>query len=197
MVTEDEALRLDEAWSISRGYHDRWLQERLVYEAEAARQAEQLGRQPSDTEINRSLLSRHASEALAEMQLGIYTSWLYKLAELEKRDEKFDRAIDLSLRVCFLDANGPVNGPDFEGRVFDSKTALRRPLAAACIVAESAIRLGLNQQSIEQRYMRVAGSVREEFKTPRTVKGVWNDNVQGAMRAAWKDAEEWLFGKPD
>jgi predicted RNA-binding Zn-ribbon protein involved in translation (DUF1610 family) len=110
VVSNAEADRIDEEWSIVAGTHDVFVAEK----AEFAKEKEILrrrfgGKEPSENDVRWGLLNKQLIEHSQNGNWGLYRNARFQMAEILRGEMKLNEALRTYLEVCYLDLNGPRN----------------------------------------------------------------------------------------
>lgn len=176
LLTDQQRLVVEEQWAIKRGHHDRWMLERLRYEAQASRLSETLGCEPTEREIRASLLREEQSEHKASGKWGLYCNCLQQIAELAWEARDMAEVIALQAEVNYIDRCGPKNGYS-GGNGFDASLALRPEHGPACRFIEACIESEVSREEAEARFLAAAERVKAELKTRVDPRTCWRELV--------------------
>ncbi len=116
VVTEDEAEKIDEAWSIHNGTHAEYLAEKKRIANRTAKLKQKFGGQtPSDNDVKWSLLNEELLTHMKNRDWGLYRNAKLEMGTILKRESKLIPALKMYLEVCYLDTNGPNNTSGYSG----------------------------------------------------------------------------------
>ena len=113
LIREDQILAVEESWSIKNGTHEQFLAERRILENEREALRLNFGKEPSDNDIEWSLLNKKLIRYAAEKQLGMYRNAKLAMGIICKREDKVFEALNTYLEVCYIDLSGPMNCINF------------------------------------------------------------------------------------
>lgn len=181
LLTSQQRLEVDEQWSIVRGYHDSWLSERLRFEAESSRLAEQLQREQTEREVKSSLLAKERDEVREKKQWGLYRNCIHAIAELAWHTRDMREVIRLQSQVIYIDRCGPSNS-QINGNGFDASKALPMAGGPLCRLIEAAIREGVTMEMLKEDFLCVAEVIRNDLKTRVQPTTAWREVEKYANR---------------
>ena len=111
---------------------------------------------------------------------GLYRNAVFGQAESSVRRGDYDKAVDLFLRVCLIDLNGPrnVGGKDAgllkRFPAFDPKRSFVAPGVLGRL-EESAGKVGLSSEQLKLRFENVAASTGKKLGLPKSGKAAWEE----------------------
>lgn len=109
VVTEEEAEKIDEEWSLVSGSHDDFIKDKEEFESAKKELTKRFGKEPSDNDIKWGLLNKKLMEHAQNMQFGLYRNARLDMADILRKEHKLKAALNTYLEVCYIDLNGPNN----------------------------------------------------------------------------------------
>lgn len=181
VVTKEEAEKIDEDWSIFEGRHDLFLleKERVISERESLRK--KFGEDPSDGDVAWSVLSNSLIEHAQNGDWGLYRNSRFQMAEILRKDMKFEQALQIYLEVCFIDLNGPNNNsglkdadlknlfPPFDPNGSDSFLAP----GVVSLVNKMMKKLDIDKEKIKSIFINHNSLVEKSLKLPLSAESAW------------------------
>ena len=107
LVTENEIVRVEELWAIKNGTHEDFLNKRKNYNNEIEFLRVKYNRQPTDSEIQISILQKELPAHAENGDWGLYRNSKASIAKLFFKAKNYKAALKEYLEVQFLDLNGP------------------------------------------------------------------------------------------
>jgi len=110
VVTESEADKIDEEWSIVNDTHDSFVTEKENYAKEKEMLRKRFGgKEPSENDIKWGLLNKELVEHATNGDWGLYRNAKFQMGEILRKETKLKDALRTYFEVCYLDLNGPNN----------------------------------------------------------------------------------------
>jgi predicted RNA-binding Zn-ribbon protein involved in translation (DUF1610 family) len=109
VVTEQDAIKIDEQWMMERGTYEAYLADKQEFETQKADLAKKWGCKPSDADIYWAIYNKQLLEHASKGDWGLYRNTRLDMAELLRREKRVHLALDTYLEVSYLDANEPRN----------------------------------------------------------------------------------------
>lgn len=111
---------------------------------------------------------------------GLYTNTRFEMAELLRKENKLEDALETLLGIVYLDLNGPenresiINDPELlkEFPQFDSKTAFLAPGIIERI-KEIIGKLNCNEENIMKTFLEHNNKIQRSLKIPLSPKECW------------------------
>lgn len=179
LVKESELVRVEELWAIKNGTHEDFLYKRKKYNDEREFLRVKLNREPTDSDIQVSLLQKQLPEHAKNGDWGLYRNSKMSIAKLFFKSKNYEAALKEYLEVQFLDLNGPNNATRMNGVPLKGCPAFTPDAAfiAPGIVYEIeriANKLNLDISSVKDEFISYSEILRKELKLPLTAKAAWN-----------------------
>lgn len=133
IVTEAEAEKINEDWSIVNGTHDVYIAEKMQTEREKEILRKKFGKEPSISDVEWSILNKNLVKDAQCRNWGFYRNTRFEMAEILRREMKLEDALQTYLEICYLDLNGPNNRSGMDKELlkefpaFDPEMALLAP----------------------------------------------------------------------
>lgn len=178
LVTENEIIRVEELWAIKNGTHADFLNKRKNYNDEREFLRVKYNRQPTDSEIQISILQKELPAHAKNCDWGLYRNAKMSIAKLFFKATNYEAALKEYLEVQFLDLNGPnnairMNGEPLKGyQAFTPNTAFIAP-GIVYEIERIANKLNLDIASIEDQFISSSEILHRELKLPLTAKAAW------------------------
>ncbi|MEW4452022.1 hypothetical protein AB1L30_04990 [Bremerella sp. JC817] len=179
LIKEDQAVLIEEQWSIANGTHDEFLAARRDHQLERARLQKQLRRNPSSNEVEYSQLAKSLDHFAKQMQWGFYRTARLAMGDLLKNDQRFEEALNVYLEVCYIDLNGPNNCGTTEPEIlredppFEPEFGLL-VMEVICDVDVLFHNLNLTKAQLKFRFFQIANNVRSSLGTPLKPNRAWH-----------------------
>jgi hypothetical protein len=179
LVKESELVRVEELWAIKNGTYEDFLSNRKEYDDEKEFLCRKLNREPTDLDIQLSLLEKQLPMHAENADWGLYRNSKMHIAKLFFKTEKYKAALKEYLEVQFLDLNGPnnairMNGVPLKGcPPFTPDAAFIAP-GIVYEIERIANKLNLDIASIEDEFISYSEILRRELKLPLSAKAAWN-----------------------
>ncbi|MFC1463878.1 MAG: hypothetical protein ACFLMY_03415 [Candidatus Brachytrichaceae bacterium NZ_4S206] len=182
LVTEEDAVKIDEQWMIEHGTYDAYLAEKREFEIQKAELAKKWGREPSDSDVHWAIYNKQLLEHARKGDWGLYRNTRFNMAE-QLRHEKKDRpALETYLEVSYIDANGPRNmGGIFDPEIvrkyppFSRDSAFQAP-AIVHYIQELSASLGMKEDDLKKAFLEVAERTRNNLRLlPVSPEQAWNE----------------------
>lgn len=110
VVTQEQADKIDEDWRIINGTQEEFLEKQKEFNDRKELLKRKFGgKEPSDTDVQWSMLNESLLEYAKKGQWGAYTSARREMAEIHKKEGRLKDALRMYLGVCYLELNGPNN----------------------------------------------------------------------------------------
>ncbi len=181
VVTEQDAVKIDEQWMKERSTYDAYLADKREFETQKAVLMKKWGREPSDSDVYWAIYNKQLLEHAKRGDWGLYRNTRFSMAELLRREKRNRPALETYLEVSYLDANGPRN----MGGVFDPEITRKYPpfspdkaFQAPAIVhhiQQLSESLGMSESELKAVFMEVAERTRKNIKLPVSPEQAWND----------------------
>ncbi|MFZ3065655.1 MAG: hypothetical protein WA277_10285 [Nitrospirota bacterium] len=178
LVKESELVRVEELWAIKNGTHEDFLYERKKYDDEKEFLRRKLNREPTDLDIQLSLLQKQLPVHAENGDWGLYRNSKMSIAKLFFKTEKYEAALKEYLEVQFIDLNGPNNAIRMNGVPLKGYPAFAPDSAfiAPGIVYEierTLKKLNRDVASIEDEFISYNEILRKALKLPLSAKTAW------------------------
>lgn len=109
LVREDQLEVIEEQWAIVNGTHQEFLANKSRAEQIRVQLRDKFGREPSNNDIQWSLLNQDAMKHASRKDWGLYRNVRLNMAQLLAKEGKDKEALRYYLWVCYIDLNGPSN----------------------------------------------------------------------------------------
>lgn len=178
VVTEAEAEQIEEEWSIVAGTHEEYIanKQRIEHEREALKR--KFGREPSNGDVQWSLLNKDLITHASHCDWGFYRNTRLTMAELLRRELKLRDSLLTYLEVCYIDLNGPNNLGGMGGKempgfpAFDPQTGMLAP-GIIYELKRMQNKLGTSVVDLQKMYTSHNQIVRQSLKLPLTTEITW------------------------
>jgi hypothetical protein len=173
LVTEAQAEEIEEQWSIVNGTHGEYLASKQAFENEKATLGARFGKEPSKSDVEWSLLNKQLLEHAQNRDWGLYRNARFEMAEILRKESRFEDALATYLEICYLDLNGPRNlGGYSQAPPFSPQTAFLAPgiVGRAADIIE---RLNYDIEQVKQICQRVAEMSYSSLKLPVSPENAW------------------------
>lgn len=180
LIREDQAILIEEQWSIANGTHDEFLAARREYEAERNRLQKQLGREPTASEIEWAKLTKELGVYAKQYQWGLYRNARLSMGDILKKDKKYKDALDLYLEVCYLDLNGPNNCGSTDPQMlrefppFNPKDGDLAP-GVLGYIDKLLQRQKLGKSDLKVRFLAISANVKNSLGLPVAPEKAWRE----------------------
>ncbi len=178
LVKESELERVEELWAIKNGTHEDFLNKRKKYDDEKAFLRIKLNREPTDVDIQLSLLQKELPVHSENGDWGLYRNSKMSIAKLFFKAEKYEAALKEYLEVQFIDLNGPNNAIRISGvpsKACPSFTPDSAFIAPGIVreIERTLNKLNRDVTSIEDEFMSYGETLKREFHLPLSAKAAW------------------------
>lgn len=177
LIREDQALQVEELWSIANGTHDQFLATRARYQADRDQLRMQLRREPTENEIRWKQLNDDLPQFAKHFQWGLYRNARLAMGDTLKKEGRYQDALDTYLEVCYIDLNGPNNtGADPAIIRFFPPFQPKSGSLAPGVVGYVEDMLGhqqLSKRDAEGKFLAVAAMVQQSLKLPVAPATAW------------------------
>jgi len=175
LIKEDEIDIIEEQWSIVNGVHDEYIKEKEKVENERQNLETKFGKPPSENDVNWALLNNDLLKNVRNGDWGLYRNNKHSMAEILRKENKLQEALEIYLEVCYLDLNGPNNiggMKDYAFEPFSLEDALLAPgiLKRAKVITN---KLSLNPEEIKEVFTKIAYKIEKKMKLPLSPKLAW------------------------
>ena len=110
VITKSEADKIDEKWRIESGTQEAYLAEQKKVSARRdALKKKFNGKEPSENDVQWSLLNEEIIEHSSNAQWGLYSNTRRQMAEILWKEKRLKDALLMYCMVCYLDLNGASN----------------------------------------------------------------------------------------
>lgn len=173
LVTEAQAELIREQWAIVNGIHDQYLAERRDFDKQKARLEKQANAPASNNDVRWAILNRQRLENASSGHWGLYRNATFEMAEILRKERRFEQALSKYLEVCYLDINGPQNNCRDLG--IAPFTPEKAPLAFGVVSATSRLigDLSLDGEQVWQIFSEMAEINHRALRLPVSPWGAW------------------------
>ena len=91
------------------GTHAAYLAGKRRFADEKVKMAKRLNREPTDSDVQWSLLNQELLEHAKKRNWGLFRNTKVAMAEIFRKENRLSAALGGYLEVCYLDLNGPSN----------------------------------------------------------------------------------------
>jgi len=178
LVKESELVRVEELWAIKNGTHEDFLSKRKEYDDEKEFLCRKLNREPTDLDIQLSLLEKQLPMHAENADWGLYRNSKMHIAKLFFKTEKYEAALKEYLEVQFIDLNGPnnalrINGvPSKAWPPFSQDSAMIAP-GIVYEIERTLRKLNRDVTSIESEFISYSESLKKALHLPLSPKAAW------------------------
>lgn len=180
VVTQDEAEKIEEEWAIVSGTHDAYVTNKQRIEDERIFLRERFsGRDPSDRDIQWSLLNKDSLKYAQRADWGLYRNARFDMGEILRRELKLRPALEMYLEVCYLDLNGPRNTGGLTDLCllrqfppFDPRDAYLAP-AVIGVIDALASKLQLDRDSLKRLFIEHNVRIHKALHLPLVPEACW------------------------
>lgn len=178
LIREGQISVIEEQWAIVNGTHGQFLAEREAYEKERDALRNKFGSEPSENDIQWSILNKEIMQHAQNFKWGLYRNTRLRMGDILKKESKGLAALDTYLEVCYLDVNGPSNcgiqDPEILQQFppFDPKMAMVAPGVIGYIKKIIASQ-NLAQEQVEKRFIELAQTIGNSLKLPVGAESAW------------------------
>lgn len=180
VVTKSEAEKIEEDWAIVFGTHDSFVVEKEKIEKEREILKKRFGKEPSENDVKWGVLNKSLIEHAQHGDWGLYRNTRFEMAEILRKEMKFEHALQTYLEVCYMDLNGPNN----IGGINDKEVLKEFPpfnpkqsafLAPGVIDLVKLImkKLELDKNKIKSIFIEHNSQIEKSLKLPLTVENCW------------------------
>ena len=189
LVTEEQTEMIEEQWSIVNGTHKEYIaqkeNERRVIEKEKRALEKRFGREPSENDIQWSLLNKDLLIHSKNHDWGLFRNTKFSMGEMLRQESKAKQALSLYFEVCYLDLNGPNN----MGGITDKELVKEFPawnpkgdgmLAPGIIdrILKIINKLELDRVKSHELFISNANKLHKNLKLPVLPQTAWNKLVK-------------------
>jgi DNA-directed RNA polymerase subunit RPC12/RpoP len=178
LVTKTQEAQLEEQWAKINGTYEQLMMERKVYADEKSRLTKKFNQEPSDNDIQWSLLKKQYMEYAQAGNWAGYRNVKLETAEFLRKEGKLKIALSTYLEICYIDLNGPRNvsvspydvgdkGPNFD----PSMSFLAPGLVGG--IAKLIKKLSLDEARTTEIFYRIASANHFSLKLPVTPDEAW------------------------
>lgn len=179
VVTEEDANKIDEEWSIVNGTHDEFVAEKQAFEDEREVLRKRFGMEPPENDVKWSIFNKQRLQQAIAGNWGFYRNTTFEMAELLRKEGRHKGALAKYFEVCYLDLNGPENrgGMPQELReefpFFDPKNAFLAP-GVIRLIKTMAKKLSLNETDIKQLFLDQSKRTNDNLKLSVSPEDSWS-----------------------
>ncbi len=181
LVTEEQAGRIEEQWSIVNGTHREFLAAKRRREAERVIVRRALGREPTEADVTWGLLNKRLVAHAQDEDWASYSSAKLEMGELLQKEGKLEKALQAYLEVCYLDLNGPSNVSAYRrDRELLRKYPAFDPRGQGFLAPEVLRRIGRIMRKLErdaavlqETFEQAAGRLERPLRLPLAVPQAW------------------------
>ena len=186
IVTENNADKIDEEWSIVNGTHDSFVAEKENYAKEKEILRKRFGgKEPSENDIKWGLLNKELIEHATSGNWGLYRNTKFQMAKQLQKENKFKHALQMYLEICYLDSNGPNNTAGFDDPEFLKDFPPFDPNNGNSFLAPGIIdlvkqimkKLGLSKDEVNKLFLERNSRIEKSMKLPVSMIECW-DKIQ-------------------
>jgi len=185
VVTKEEADRIEEEWAIVHGTHDIYIANKKRIEKEKETLRRKFGKEPSDNDVEWSLLNKDLINHAKRGDWGLYSNARFKMAEILYQEKRLKEALETYLEVCYLDLNGPSNlggmrDPQLlkesdllnEFLPFDPESGFLAPGVIKRIL-RIINKLGLEKEELKSEFLKHNARIHKALKLPLSPEDSW------------------------
>jgi hypothetical protein len=178
LVKEDELVRVEELWAIKNGTYEDFLYKRKKYDHEKELLRVKLNRDPTDVDIQLSLLQKELLVHSENDDWGLYRNAKMHIAKLLFKNKKYEAALKEYLEVQFIDLNGPNNAlriNDAPSKVLPSFSKDSAMIAPGVVyeIERTIKKLNRDIESIKDEFISCSEVLRKELKLPLSARAAW------------------------
>lgn len=180
VVTKTEANNIDEEWAIITGSRDVFIAEEEFVAEKGILQKRFRGKNPSDNDVNWSLLNKQLMKHAKNGDWGLYRNTRFNMAEILRRELKLKAALQTYFEVCYLDLNGPMNmggmkEPEFlkEHPPFNPNSDSFLAPGVIKLIKRILLELKLSKDEIKQFFIEHNMRIESSLKLPLSVENAW------------------------
>lgn len=175
-VNKEEADKIDEEWRIINGTEEIYLdEEKRFNDRKEVLKQKFGGKEPSDNDVSWGLLNEDIINNIKKGQWGLYRNTRIKMADILLREGKLMNALQIYLRVCYLDLNGATNMTlDENGNIYDDPE-YNKPfdielkfLAPGIldIIKKIIKKLSLDKKEVKEIYLKISNLEQKSTRAP-------------------------------
>ena len=186
VVTEGEAEKINEEWSIVHGTHDQYLKVKRKRATERARLRKQFGREPSESDVQWAMLKRQLGKEARQNDWGLYRNTRYQMAEIVRKEKKMSQALAGYLEVCYLDLNGPNNIGGYSERLLASENVKGFDPAGDAFLAPAIVgrigrlakKLKMGREALQATFIEHNRTIENSLDLPLSPQTCWEKLAQ-------------------
>lgn len=175
LVTEAQAIQVEELWAIKNGTYDQLMAERRAFTDEKSRLTKKYKTEPSENDVKWSLLNKQLMETAKERNWGLYRNTRFDMAEILRKEGKLESALSTYLEICYLDINGPRNLGGFRNNQIPSFSPDEAFLAPGIIKRALSImkKLNISEARTKAIFAEIASLNHDNLKLPVSPDEAW------------------------
>lgn len=184
VITKEMADKFELDWAKKNGTYDEILQEKARIE----RTREVLlinfkGQEPSTNDVVWRMLIEDSMKNALIQNWGLYRNTLFQMAEIVRKEKKYQHALHIYLQVCYIDLNGPQNlgGMLAAANRYSMKLEPFKPnmafLAPGVLerILKVSKRLSFTKNQIEQEFLNAASQIDKQSQMPKNSNRAWKE----------------------
>lgn len=117
LLRQDQLEELENQWAIASGTYNEFLADRERWTSTYHELKEELGREPSESEVKWRILDRDQQTHAQDGNWGLYRNTRLHMAQLLEKEGRLRQSLTAYLEVCYLDLNGPSNTGGYRAAV--------------------------------------------------------------------------------
>lgn len=175
IVTEEEADRIDEEWSIVNGTHDIYIANKKRFEQEKEALRKRFGKEPSDNDVEWSLLNKELIEYAKTGEWRRYRHTRFHMAEILYHEKKLGQALQTYLEVCYLDLNGALDKTIADLSDESTFNPDRGSLVLGAIrrIQRVVKKLGLEKEELKSEFLKHNARIQKALNLPLSPEDCW------------------------
>jgi len=172
VLSEEEAKIIEEQWIVQRKVDDfnrEYLEVKHDFDEVQKFLKAQYGRDPRDNDVFWGTYNILLTKYAETFNWGLYRNIRLKMAQLLKRENKLEQALDTFLEICYLDINGPRNCGKIDWEIFkqfppfDSKLGISAP-GIIRIIIELMNEIKLSLPNVEIHFIQISEKILTALK---------------------------------
>lgn len=180
VVTKVEADKIEEDWAIVSGTHDSFIAEKEKFKNEQKVLRKRFSKEPSENDVKWSLFNKDLLKYAQSTNWCMYSSTRFQMAEILRKEQRLERALQIYLEVCYIDLNGPSN----MDRIDDSELLEELPLfdpEKLAFLAPGVIdriklimkKMSFDKEKINTMFIEHNSKIEKHLRLPIPAKRAW------------------------
>lgn len=181
VVTKSEAEKIEEDWAIVSGTHDSFVAEKEKIEKEREILKKRFGKDPSENDVRWGVLNKSLIEQAQHGDWGLYRNTRFEMAEILRKEMKFEHALQTYLEVCYIDLNGPNNTGGINDKEmlkefppFDPKQSAFLAPGVVDLVERIMKKLELDKNKIKSIFIKHNSRIENSLRLPLSAEDSWH-----------------------